>query len=454
MIIVESDAPEEQEIVDYLFEPDEEIEREGLQWKYYPTQDKAEEITNTIQNEIYNSIQETVEVEENTNTDIDVTEYYGEDNPIRRQEVTNNYSEFNYEKISKINSDDREDQIEFLNSSYMTVLMNRPYSITGPGGENTDEVEYVPATYSEQDLILAQRENFDMSLDIKVTGFRVTLPNGQIYNQMSTDEFCDADLQAGQKIEVKDLVDPLYVQSIDQGLMYGARLDIEYTMVLRNESAIPATKVEICNYLKDLSTDSDIQLSYDENTRMITDRYTNKDYGWKIYEKNTSSNVLEKFFTSLVRQDMRDDYYITCEYGSDIKALRDNPIGTAGERYIKVVLTKTLSSKYDGAEFAVSGEIIEYSNDLATRMRKKYPVATLEYKDQIPGNGEESLEVTHLEGYDGYGLAETDYATSNSIFIIPPTGESKNYMIYTTITIGLVAVLTISIIKKRRKKIK
>lgn len=263
-------------------------------------------------------------------------------------------------------------------------------------------------------------------------------------------QFSDNNILKGQNLAIKDIAEPLYVQSIDPNLMYGARLDIEYTMILKNESAIPATKVTVCNYLKDFSNSESKELSYDEDTYMITDSYKNKDYGWKIVNKTDSGN--NKLFTPAVLNNLMNDYYIKCDYGSsDINALRQSPIGSGGERYLKVVLTKTLSSKDDGTEYSISGEIIEYSNDVAVRMRKKFPIETLLFADVIPGNGTESLneKTTEFNG-NQIGIVETDYAESNPVYILPPTGKERNYIYFVISIMSLIVILKIK--GKKRKK--
>lgn len=443
-----------QEIIERIFDPrDETEERLNGKWFQSNQADAVEIIKNDIAATVKETINKTQETIVNTET-IEKTEtlmklFAGLEDEDRRNELTNLYDELNYENVSVIENAFKNDVADdkfirnakkFLDDTYMTVYVKQPYIITFDGEE--------PHPYTGQDLILDEREKFELSVDIKVTGFRLTLSDGTIIEEKAVLPFCDANLQKYEKIQIDDIADPVYIQSLDKEIMHGAKIDIEYTMIVKNESAVPAQGFTLLNYLTNLSKYQHMSiLNFNENARMITDTYTNKDYGWQAKEKSELMRPGSKLIATGVWGKLRNDYYIECKYdcdNTDNTALRSGKLYSNGERYVKVILSKVLSSTNDESEFSDSVEIIKYKNDLGVRMRTPYVEEGKLYKQYmgiIPGNGEESLSTTPV--------VERDYAESNSIFVIPPTGFT-NYKIYIFISIVIMLTICVTVGKKKR----
>ena len=143
-------------------------------------------------------------------------------------------------------------------------------------------------------------------------------------------------------------------------------------------------------------------------------------------------------------------YYLTLDI-NDSSCLRTDPIGANGERYVKVVLTKNLSSnvKNDNTKFSDTAEILNYTNKMGIRMQKSYKgLNNLENKIAvIPGNS--------VEG-DRKSIAEPDYTKSVKVVVIPPTGKEINIIIASiTFVMFLIAVFIFNSGKlKLRKKSK
>ena len=455
--VVEQEDAFLQDIIKLIFDPRDESE-EKLKGKWF--QSNQADAVDVIKNDIAATVKETIEKEQilldyNTETigraETLMQLFKGIEDEERRNELTNSFGELNYDNVSAIeqalkgdinDTNFVENAKEFLDKTYMTVTIKGGYSITFEGD--------VAKPYTNQNLVLDERDKFELSVDIKVTGFRLTLSDGTILEEKAVSSFCDADLSPYENIQIDDIADPVYVQSLDKEIMHGAKIDIEYTMIVKNESVIPAQSFTLLNYLTNLSKYQDMAiLNFDENAKMITDNYTNKDYGWKANEKSAlwsagGSNLI----STGVWGKLRNDYYIESEYDCNnanaTPALRSGKLYINRERYVKVILSKVLSSTNDESEFCNSVEIIKYKNDLGVRMRTPYVEQGKLYNSYmgiIPGNGEVSLSTTPI--------VERDYAESNSVFVIPPTG-SNNCKIYIFISIVIMLRICVTIGKKKR----
>lgn len=426
--------------------------------RYFHSSD--EEATKIIKEDILKHIvDETTIKEEITNT-VDTKEFDGIDDSYRRNYVNQKYSQYNYQKsiylenlINNYTTEKIEQAKIFLQDTYITVTVKQKYSIDKLVDEDEDywyfEIagrkskdkysEIVRKTYSGQNLELRKRETLDMDVSIKITGYRLILANGAIYNQKTTNGVVDRDLNKDEIIkEIKEIGDSMYLQSIDEKLMYGARVDIEYTIILKNISSIPVANVTLINYLTDF-TGNDLQiLEYDENQSMITNKYTNAQYGWK---KVTKESLLNKV-SDITYENMKNDYYITLNTEDSNLLRQGQQIGANGERYIKLVLSKHLSTdtKNDNTDFSDTTEILEYSNDLAIRMKKTYTDLNgkTDKANVIPGNTIEGTKTIN-----GILVTETDYAKSMRVVIIPPTGKRIDAVISVIIFIEVLLIVLI-----------
>ena len=370
-----------------------------------------------------------------------VEKFDGVEDKERRAQVNKMYQYYDYQKSKNIdnliNNYDvsmKEKAKEFLNNTYMTVTVEKKYSIdtlhkednnywyfkTGVKVAKKDYNGITAKSYNQQNLELMQREIADAQVIIKTTGYRLKLSNGMIYKQLTTNGVVDKNLKNGEIIkDIKDIRDDIYIESISDKLMYGSQLDIEYTIILKNISSVPISNIKLINYLTDFSNDNDGPiLDFSEDMQMITTPYTNSQYGWKkCLKEELINNVSECTF-----KNMKNEYYITLNTENS-ELLRSATIGANGERYIKLLLTKKLSSdtKDDNTDFADTAEILSYSNDMGIRMKKVSVVNDITKSLTImPGNSIEGNE----RKINNSIIKEDDYAESIRIILIPPTGKT------------------------------
>lgn len=201
---------------------------------------------------------------------------------------------------------------------------------------------------------------------------------------------------------------------IDKEIMQGVVIEIEYTIIIKNMSAIPSTDFNIINYIPEgFYLDADAQL-------ISTPEITNGMYGWE--SKEGSELGLE------------DDsiYAVTNLNNTDL--LRNTTIGSNGERYIRVGFSKMLSTDIEETVFKNSAEIIEYSNVLGRRMQQLETNQAQESKLQ-------SVYIANKK--------EKDYGESQPVIIIPPTGVEITHDVIVFIT-SILIILAIVIITKFR----
>ena len=415
-----------------------------------------EEATKIIKEDILKHIITNTDEKENTKTKPEIEEFDGIEDKARRAEVNGKYQKYNYQKISNIedlinnyNSTKNERAKNFLNDTYMTVTVSQKYTIDkcykedknywyfSLSGKKSKKKynEITKSSYTNQNLELRKREQLDVEVIIKTTGYRLRLSNGTIYKQLMTNGVIDKNLPKGKIIKnLKDIKENMYIESIREQLMYGSQIDIEYTIILKNISGVPISDVQLISYLTDMSEKNGAILEFDSKMKMITNQCTNAQYGWKKHEKN--------YFINSVSEDtlknMNNNYYITLDTANSL-ALRNGTIGANGERYIKLILTKKLSNaiKNDNTDFSNSVEIISYSNELGIRMRKTFKDGTT--INVIPGN---SIE--------GENRKETDYSQSMRILVIPPTGKKTDNYIALTIFIECMLIVLLREYRKRK----
>ena len=435
---------------------------------YFHSSDQ--EATKVIKEDILKHIIVNTKEKENITKEELVKKFDGVEDEERRKLVNKRYKEYDYQKSSNIEdlinnytSDKLEKAKEFLNNTYMTVTVKQSYVIDSCSGEDEDywylsiagrisKKTYSgvsPATYTKQNLELRPRERADVQLSIKTTGYRLRLSNGSIYRQITTDGTVDRNLKKGEIVKnIKDIRDNIYVESISDKLMYGAQVDIEYTIVLKNTSSVPISNARIINYLTDFSTGSTdgAILDYDENMRMITNGYTNAQYGWKKYSKDQLKNSVSE----ATLQNMKNGYYVTLDTNQSKLLRNENQIGANGERYIKIILTRKLSTSIleDNTDFEDTAEVLTYSNDLGVRMKKIFNNSNILNKlSIIPGNSMEG----DVKQINDTIVKESDYAKSMRIIVIPPTGKKIDIVLSLAVLTEGTLIILFKECRKRRK---
>ena len=160
-------------------------------------------------------------------------------------------------------------------------------------------------------------------------------------------------------------------------------------------------------------------------TKMLTVDYTNQDYGWI----NTNAKILKESEFLAPSIESQDCAILKLSNVSQ-ELIRDTEIGTNGERYLKVIVSKTLPIQEKEKEYRASAEVIGYFNKIGRRMQD----------ETIVKKG--TMQVKQLISVYAGNQEEAEFDKSERVVVIPPTGLG----LYNKIDIKIKYVLLCSII--------
>lgn len=382
----------------------------------------------------------------------------GKENAQRRNEINEYYNKtYQYEDSIKFKVIDDYDPNEEEDRKAAQEISNTAYCYADTGtyhlypkgkewegntetGRNPDGSTYtIKNIYKAEkiiagvDLVLTARENFMIEPIIKVTGVKIILADGRIltYNLSESAKFTDNQLQQGEIKIVENITEPI-VYYIDTEIMHNSRIDIEYTIIVKNTSLIKASDVEIIYYAPE-------GFYIDSEQNMLTVNYNNKDYGWDI------TNVGELMNDKLVAPELSKQDCARIKL-SEVKnnLMRNSEIGPNGERYLKIIASKTLPTSIEQKSYVGEVEVLGYSNEKGRRMQEGTTAIKSEFSIK-----------KFLSVFAG-NKNENDHNKAEKITIIPPTGTKDNieikYIIYALL--GVFVIILVKVLTKKLKKIR
>lgn len=386
----------------------------------------------------------------------------GLEDSARRAEVNQNYNiVFNNQEASEFlildnynsnNSEHREIAKEISDKaycfadtkSYHLYPKDTQWTTGTENGVNPDGSTYT-ITYvtvaSENiegvDLVLTQRDNFMIEPTIKVTGVRISLPDGSsLIEDFDRDAgFIDSNLETGKIQEIKGLQNPI-LYYLDPEITQGSKVDIEYTVILKNTSPVTSLDFSIIAFAP-----KGFIINPDE--RLLTVSATNGDYGWSA--KNINTLVDDELVE--YNEDEQETECARMKLGTAVNngLVRNSTIGMNGERYVKFVASKLITTgslKEEKDNYVADVEILEYTTTIGRRM-------------QYANTNAKGVTFIPLETVVPGTYTEEDFTSSDEVIIIPPTGivypnSIDIKMIY--IVFAILAMVIIGNYIYRRKK--
>lgn len=364
----------------------------------------------------------------------------GYEDPERRKEVDELFNDkLNYKNTKMFQAiDDRYDFIlddakALRDATWMRVVGGRNYAINPmpegvtPGTYTTETETEIIIThivekgYPNQNLVLARRPQFSLSLKTTAIGLNIVLQDG--YRLPYTREI-NSEL-------------PI-VASLDNELAHGAGVEIEYAVAIKNDSSIQSDYLEIINYLPD---------------------------GFGL--QNISINGTEIYSTANLDELVTDDYITVETYdkyngkrGAFCVTLDNGGQGENGfylspgkEYVLSYTVSKVITSIYDKMEEHDSvSEILVYK-DASNRRMTDYKDVTTSIATVALGNANSSAK--KIQGiYPGDDKDKDRSEYVNAVYIMPPTGKnlSRTNIYVATAILILVAIGLIAIDKKYQKE--
>ena len=317
-------------------------------------------------------------------------------------------------------------------------------------------VEVETKSIADIDLGLIERPRFNLELKKVISAVKFTLADGQIKEYASLHGTTSAERK---KVEDLTRMDDTYLIQINEELMHGATIEIEYEIVVTNTGDVNGTVNKIVDYI-----------DYDNNS--ITFRGDGKlignlvgtnaaDYGWTqkkpedlvelstdpingiTYKLGVDKDIADKLD---VRSKGADEtltntkgkrQYVETEY------LNDKEIAAHSESSnpVKLVVSKAITETMGGDELSYrnSAEIVQYSSTIGRRI---YGL--------IPGNFDPTEPDGDIGTPERDKKYEKDSDTSPRLSIIPPLGDPSPLIYYIIAGISLVILAAgIIIIKKK-----
>lgn len=340
---------------------------------------------------------------------------------------------------------------------------------------------------------LIRRDEFKLELDKIVTGVRLTLSDGHVlYNMISSnahetvaknkevkEAYCkrlqkinglidDFDCSV-KKLDIEEVgtIPDLILLTVDSDLLQGATLEVEYTLIVKNNSknATFSEGFSIVDYF-------DNSLIYMADNKLLTEEGKNSDYNWQVLDQSYLNSKLKYISDNVIEYGSGEKECLYIDFNKseyerkenipndgntkkfETKSKYVNPvIGNNGERYVKVVLSRVLSSDIV-SEFCFKNqaEIVKYRNNNSRReifLEKDSTGVVI--KSPISGNYIPTKSSQKLPDYFT-NINEIDTAVATKICLVPPTGETSNKINYIILVEVLVASAAYIIIRKKFKR--
>ncbi len=273
----------------------------------------------------------------------------------------------------------------------------------------------------EEDMGLAKRPAFSLGLDVEATRMEVTLSNGS--------QYVDKQRKFGS--------DDVLITTLEDKLAYGSEIEVTFTERIKNESKMPYDKIQIICYLP---------------------KYVEKiqgDYPTEI--KSIESLMSDGYISQEQYNEYKDTKIaalITLEFGED------NINETVNSYDCRLKCSMRIKSLEDVEDLDCIAEIYSYSNYFDW-LEENDPKLTSRRSTQKTYDGFDVKEISISPASDIRTTAEMDWAESDALPIVPPTGLSnkmilKNkiikYSLIILITLATIIIIALYVRKKKNKK--
>ena len=398
---------------------------------------------NNVSDEIINQIYEKVKKD----SEIEKDRSLGKDLEADRKKQIDEYSEMTYKKatvldvegIEKLtNTEEKQNRIEALAES--TKMRAETKEVTFEAGNvGTDKIH-------EVNQALIERPLNKLEMKEAISGIKVKLSDGSIL--IDTEKGIDKNVMIPEKPDA-----PVSIY-MDEEIMQGAEVEIIYSISIVNtgevdmlsnyiegasDSTIPTTAKVIYAYInKNLVYRQDSQ---EGNTKIeweVKDKKSKTEDGKNLFNEELSEDTKDMAGTKITLR--TDGLKETKLYPEDSKEVKEgNETANLNKVSANLTLSRLLSPEDDettSLTYDCSMEITVRGNEVGRRII-----------GSIPGNQKVNAEGAVIE-------LEPDEATSRKIIISKPLGENRNqtYIIYIVAGLGIVAIIGIVLLPKKKKK--
>lgn len=350
-----------------------------------------------------------------------------------------------------------------------TPKMDMQLEINGNFTSNNDTAS-VNFKVRNVDFGIVERARYKIKINDKVSKILLKTSEGNVLKEIVP----SADMNvsnvkympsAGRESKTQKATKGFIEMEIDSEILQRAQLLVEYEYTLENKSEleyitkdyyrsgvagtendkVKLTASNIINYVDD-------ELSYDKNSKMLTNDTTNEANKWSVLKYADAKKWLNSTLYGNLGSGT-EFKYTTVLLGKGFENERLKP-GESTSSSIKLLVDKSLVPTQDDMKYSNWTEVVEvtknwgreiYSDETNTTFGetlgnfnpdKPDPNSNNKNNDQ-PGNNK-----------------EPDYHYSEDIIIHPPTGESGQIVMYATIGLVSLIILAVGIIVIRKKFLK
>lgn len=319
---------------------------------------------------------------------------------------------------------------------------------------------------SNVDFGIVERAKQEIDISKRVSGFKVTLANGQVVADVTIDK--DGNM-TGEKNHVTYMGPSAtngYVKlELDNELIQGATIQVEYEIVVKNNSELDYDSEEYYLYGIPGKESEIIKITptgvYDYlDSEMALD--TTKDNGkWEVVskekydEKYSGDTIVESYFTDSKATDASGNTIYTWEIG-----------GTSYETFFEEWATQVTETRTI-RDVKVDNKTILHNADLEKELApgeeskddngnpvKLYASKVLSNTDEIDLNNDaEITEVrrTSKTGREITPASSSFYKRGETVIVTPPTGQNQNYIAIIATTISALVILGAGVVLIRKK---
>lgn len=319
---------------------------------------------------------------------------------VERDNFNNRFKNINNDIAKKIMNYDESLVNIFAITEKFKVLDDIAPTLEDPDGYE-DPKKYL-------NLRLKTREEFDIEFKKEIDVVKVTLADGQIYKEKLSKNHGDEGTE--EQVSIRQII-------MDEELMHGATIEIEYLITAKTKNDIEIEEIKIIDYLDYKNS----KMEYVPNKKLLTDESKkNEDYNWEFKQNKDELSDMEQ---SLLDNDEESEGLKEREYL--IGTMEKQPDGTFETR---LVVSKLISSNLEEEDliWSNSTEIIVYSNNEGRRLKWENEADLKETDKNIPGN----LSPKYIDEERNYITNKSvDMSKAEDVFIIPPFGRENKLFI-------------------------
>ncbi len=359
-----------------------------------------------------------------------------------------------FDQINNYNPNDKNSKnkaIELSNNTWMEVNGGQNYIISykptdvpyeqtithinETGEEVVDKIIYhVETQYTEKNLEISRRPLFSLKTTTTATGLKIILADNSILDLQTRD--------VNDFLNGKDIL-PI-IAALDEELTHGSTIQIEYTICIQNNSNLQCDYLELINHLPK-------GFYYIDNLQLITPDEKgnikhNSDYKWSIVSLSELKENGEVSKETANKYGNRTSIKLTLDNNG--QGSNGFYIPAGGKCFVKCIVSKVISTldNLDGRDYYEDvAEVLRYQNSGNSRM--------LYTENQIRKGG---INIEYLKSIYPGDSKDIDFSEyTNSVSIIPPTGEKTTIIPILTILIITLIIFELFIFfiqKYNRKK--